>query len=300
MEYRTLGKNGPRVSLLGLGTWPIGGGMGHVDEQEAVKVIRTAVDLGVTMIDTAEGYRTSEEILGRALQDGYRARCFLATKATFDFSPEGIRKALENSLRMLQTDRIDLYQLHNWSEEQPVEASLEALLRAREQGKIRYFGVSNYRLEHMKRSLAVSRIQSNQVKYNLFDREIESEVVPYCREQGIGVIVHSPLAKGLLTGRYNRDHRFAADDERSGFPRFQGEAFARYLAVAGSLREVARDKGLTLVELALAWTMRLPEVGCVLAGAKSAAQLEEALGAVGVRFHDAELRRLDELTGGTR
>jgi aryl-alcohol dehydrogenase-like predicted oxidoreductase len=299
MDLRSLGAQGPQVSLLGLGTWPIGGGMGRVDEGEAVRLIRAAIDQGVTIIDTAEGYRRSEEIVGRALSDGYRQRCFLATKATFDFSPAGIQKAVENSLRTLRTDCIDLYQIHNWSDEQPVRDSLESMLRAREQGKIGYLGVSNYRREHMEQALHVTRLQSNQIQYNLFDRQVEAQDLPYCLKQGIGVVVHSPLAKGLLTGRYRRDHRFAADDERSGFPRFQGEAFARHLAAAEALRAVAESKGLTLVQLALAWAMRRPEVSSVLVGAKSLAQLEEALGAVGVSFTGNELRRIEELLGVT-
>lgn len=300
MEYRTLGRDGPEVSLLGLGTWPIGGGMGRVDEQEAVRLIRAAVDCGITMIDTAEGYRTSEEVVGRALQGGYRRRCFLATKATFDFSPEGIRTALESSLRKLGTDCIDLYQIHSWRDDQPVEDSLAALVRVREQGKIRWIGVSNYRRAHMQRALAAARFQANQVVYNLFDRQIEAEDLAYCREQGVGVIVHSPLAKGLLTGRYSSDHRFAADDERSGFPRFQGEAFDRYLAAAKGLGDLARARGLSLVQLALAWTMRRAEVGSVLVGAKSLGQLEQALGAVGPRLGESELAEIDRLVGETQ
>lgn len=298
MDYRTLGRDGPRVSLLGLGTWPIGGGMGRVDEQEAVRLIRAAVDCGITMIDTAEGYRTSEEVVGRALQGGYRQRCFLATKATFDFSPGGIRKALESSLRKLGTDCIDLYQIHNWSDQHPVEDSLETLVRAREQGTIRWIGVSNYRCAHLQRAVAVAPVQANQVMYNLFDRQIEAEDLACCRERGVGVIVHSPLAKGLLTGRYSSDHRFAADDERSGFPRFQGEAFARYLAAAKGLGDLARARGLSLVQLAIAWAMRPAAVGSVLVGAKSVAQLEEALGSVGVSLSDNDLAEIDRLAGG--
>jgi aryl-alcohol dehydrogenase-like predicted oxidoreductase len=298
MEFRQLGRDGPQVSVLGLGAWPIGGGMGQVEEQRAISTVRAAIDNGITLLDTAQAYRSSESTLGKALKDGYRERCFLATKASRDFSPEGIRSAMEDSLRALDVEYVDLYQIHNWRPQYPVEASMETMARLLEEGKTRYIGVSNYDAEQMAQALQTARIQSNQPRYNLFDRDIEAEDIPFCAQAGIGILAHSSLAKGLLTGTYAPGHVFPAADERSRFPRFQGETFARYLAAAECLKALAHDKGLTLVQLAIAWVLRLPALTCALVGAKSPAQVEEHLGAVGVSFTEDELSAIDECLAG--
>jgi aryl-alcohol dehydrogenase-like predicted oxidoreductase len=295
MEYRTLGDNGARVPVLGFGAWPIGGGLGRVDQREAIRTVRAAIDAGVTLLDTAEGYKTSESVIGEALRGGYREKCFLATKASFDFTAAGIRKALENSLRALRTDHVDLYQIHGWDPRVPVEASMEEMRRLQEHGKVRYIGVSNFLPEHMARAIEVCPVASNQVRYSLLFREIEAGTVDFCREHGIGIIVHSPLAKGLLTGHYRPESTFPPDDERSGFPDFQGNLFARHLQRASRLGEIARERGISLVQLAVAWTLRLPVVSCVLVGAKSSRQLAEHLGALGVTFTPAEENRIGEI-----
>jgi aryl-alcohol dehydrogenase-like predicted oxidoreductase len=293
MEYRQLGKDGPQVSVLGLGAWPLGGGMGHVDEATAIATIHAAIDHGVTLIDTAQSYRTSEAALGKALTGGYRERCFLATKVSGDYTREGIRSAIENSLPALDVDYVDLYQIHSWVPQYAIEESMETMARLQEEGKTRYVGVSNFNGEQMGQALGITRFQSNQPRYNLFDRQIEAEDIPFCAQEGIGILAHSPLAKGLLAGKYSPDYRFPADDERSGFPRFQGESFSRYLAVADRLQEVAHDKGLSLVQLAIAWLLRLSAITCVLVDAKNAGQVVGQLGAVGVTFGDDELARID-------
>jgi aryl-alcohol dehydrogenase-like predicted oxidoreductase len=297
MEYRQLGKDGPQVPVLGLGAWPIGGGMGHVAEGEAISTIHAAVDHGITLIDTAQGYLTSEATLGKALQNGYRARCFIATKVSRDYSRQGIRAAMEDSLRALRVDYVDLYQIHHWDERYPLEEMMETMARLQEEGKTRYIGVSNFSAEQMVQALEIARFQSNQPPYNLIDRQIERADIPFCEREGIGILVHSPLAKGLLAGKYSADHQFPADDERSTFARFQGEAFAGYLAAVERLKEVAQAKGLTLVQLALAWTLRLPAITCVLVGARNTAQVEAQLSAVGVTFSQEELARIDEIMG---
>jgi aryl-alcohol dehydrogenase-like predicted oxidoreductase len=294
MEYRQLGKEGPRVPVLGLGTWPLGGGMGLVDEQMAIATIHAAIDNGITLLDTAQGYRTSEATIGKALKGGYRERCFLATKVSGDYSPGAIRAAIENSLRSLDVEYVDLYQIHHWAPEYPIEESMEVMARLQQEGKTRIIGVSNLNAEQMAQALQVAPFYANQVRYNLFDRQIEAADVPFCEREGIGILVHSPLAKGLLTGKYAAGHRFAADDERSGFHRFQGKTFVRYLALARQLEEIALDKGVTLIQLAIAWALRLPAITCVLVGAKSPAQVDGHLGAVGVTFSDGELVRIEE------
>jgi aryl-alcohol dehydrogenase-like predicted oxidoreductase len=257
--------------------------------------VRAAIDSGITLLDTAQAYRSSEGVLGAALKDGYRERCFLATKASRDFSPQGIRAAIEDSLRALDVEYVDLYQIHRWQPEYPVEESMETLVRLQEEGKVRFFGVSNYNAKQMAQALQAARYHSNQVRYNLFDRGIEAEDAPFCAREGIGIMVHSPLAKGLLTSKYAPGHRFPDDDERSRFPRFQGETFDRYLDMAGKLAEVARDLELSLVQLAIAWALRLEPVSCVLVGAKNPGQVADHLGAVGARLGAEDLARIEAI-----
>jgi aryl-alcohol dehydrogenase-like predicted oxidoreductase len=298
MQTRQLGKSGPRVSALGFGAWPIGGGMGAVDEAAAIATVRAAIDHGLSLLDTAQAYRGSEALIGRALRDGYRARCFLASKASGDYSPAAIARACEASLRALGVDCIDLYQLHSWRADQPVEDSLAAMLALRDAGKIRFIGVSNYTMPQLERALKVAPIHAVQNRHNAFDREAEAAVLPFCGRAGVGFLSHSPLAKGLLAGGYTAATTFPPDDERSTFRRFKGEEFAAYLAVVEELKAVARDKGVTLVQLALAWLLRLPAVTCVLVGAKSPAQIAGRAAAARVVFSAAERARIETILAG--
>ena len=206
---------------------------------------------------------------------------------------------MENSLRALDVEYVDLYQIHGWTPQYPTEESMETMTRLQEEGKTCYIGVSNFNAAQMQQALQTARFQSNPSRYNLFDRQIEAEDIPFCGREGIGILAHSPLAKGLLTGKYTPTHKFPVDDERSGFPRFQGELFARYLAVADRLKEMALDKGLSLIQLAVAWLLRLPTITCVLVGAKNVGQVEEHLGAVGVAFSDDELVCIEEILAET-
>ena len=295
MQYRQLGKGGPEVTAVGLGAWPIGGGMGRVDEPNAIATVRTAIDSGITLLDTAQAYRTSEATLGRALKDGYRERCFLATKVSHNYSREDIEAAIENSLRNLDVEIVDLYQIHSWNREVPIEESMETMARLQEQGKVRYVGVSNFNAGQMQQAYGTAPFHSNQPRYNMFDRQIEAEDIPFCEQTGIGILAHSPLAKGLLTGRYRPGHTFPKDDERFERPRFQGALFARYLAVAEQLKAVAGDKGISLVQLAIAWILRLPAVTCVLVGAKNPEQVVEHVGAAEVAFSEEELARIEAI-----
>ncbi len=266
MEHRQLGRDGPQVSVLGLGAWPLGGGMGQVDERTAIDTIRAAIDSGVTLIDTAQAYRTSEATLGKALRGGYRERCFLATKVSGDYSREGILLAIDDSLRALDVEAVDLYQIHSWDDRYPIQESMETLAEVQAAGKARYLGVSNFDAEQMRQALQTARFHANQPRYNLFDREIEQDDILFYERHGIGLLAHSPLAKGLLTGKYSPGHRFP-DDERAQMPRFQVETLKRYLGVAKGLEAVAYDKGISLTQLAVAWLLRLPAVTCVLVGA---------------------------------
>ena len=267
--------------------------MGKMNEKTAIAIIHSAIDNGITTIDTAQYYRTSESIIGKALKNGYRSRCFIATKASYDFSRKGIVSAMENSLRALGTEYVDLYQIHNWDPVYPIEESMETMIRLREQGKTRYIGVSNFNKEQMQQALRTARFESNQLRYNMFDRRMEREAIPFCEQLGIGVLAHSPLAKGLLTGKYTIEYQFSQDDERSGFPRFQGKNFTSYLEVVEKLKRIARDKGLSMVQLSIAWILRKSAVSCVLVGAKNPQQVVGHLGGLGVQFTESELRRIE-------
>ncbi len=303
MEYRQLTRDGTQVSVIGLGTWPFGGGMGAMDDQTAIAITRAAIDNGINLIDTAQVYGESEERLGKALKDGYRDRCFLATKVwreqDNDYSPAAIYAAMDDSLRKLDVDYVDLYQIHHPDPSYPLDQTMEALDRLREQGKTRYIGVSNFWVEHMEEALTTTRLHTNQPRYNMLDRRIEAEVLPFCERNGIGIMAHSPLAKGLLTGRYRVGHKFPEDDERSRLSRFRGEPFAHYVKVADQLKQIAADKNLSLIQLAIGWLLRLSSVSCVLVGAKRPDQIHEHLGAAGVTFSDDELARIESILQDT-
>ena len=295
MKYRQLIRDGTQVSVIGLGTWPLGGHMGEMEVQTAISITRAAIDAGINLIDTAQAYHPSEARLGRALQDGYRERCFLASKVIGDYSAAGVQTALEDSLRNLNVDYVDLYQVHHPDPAYPFDQTMEALERLQEQGKTRYFGASNFGVEHMQAAFSGARFHTNQPRYNMLDRRVEAEVLPFCERHGIGVLAHSPLAKGLLTGRYRVGHRFPDDDERARLSRFQGESLAHYVDVADRLKELAADKGISLVQMAIGWLLRLPVVSCVLVGAKSPEQVREHLVAADVTFSSDELARIEAI-----
>ena len=298
MEKRQLGKDGDHVSVIGFGAWPIGGAMGAVDEGAAIATVHAVLDHGITLIDTAQSYRTSEQIIGKALKDGRRAQVFLATKVSRDYSPDGIRRAMENSLRALQTDHVDLYQIHGWNPQYPVDESMEMMEKLRQEGKTRYIGVSNYNVEQMELAAQTAPFHSLQPRYNLLDREIEAEILPHCEAHGIGILPHSPLAKGLLTGKYAPGHQFPADDERSGMARFQGEEFRQNLVIAEKLQAIAQERNLTLIQLAIGWQLRLSGITCVLVGAKTPEQVAEHVGGQGWQLTDAELQAIETVLAG--
>lgn len=293
ISNRQLGPNGPLVPAIGFGAWPIGGGMGAVDERTAVATVRAAIDAGITLIDTAQAYRGSEALIGEALREGYRERCFLATKVSGDYSPAALERALENSLRALRVDCIDLYQIHSWRADQPVEQSLEVMERARVAGKIRWLGVSNFNAQQLARALGAARIHAAQNRYNVLDRGDEAAVLPFCARAGVGYLAHSALAKGLLGGRYTPETRFSAADERSTFRRFSGAEFEAHLALVEKLKVFAAAKGISIVQLALAWILRRPEVTCVLVGARSSDQVVEYADAARVTFSPDELAAIE-------
>ena len=247
MHERRLGTNGPEIPVVGFGGWPIGGGMGTVDEETAVRTVREAIEQGITLIDTAEAYRTSESRIGKALKGIDRERYVLATN------------------------------------------------NFREKGKLKHIGVSNFRVEHMERALKVAPIVSNQINYNMFLRTPEKALIPFCSKHGVGIMVHSTLAKGFLAGKYSRSHRFASDDERSEFAQYKGETFNRYIDAVDELKAVAVDKEWTLIELAIAWVLRNREVTTALIGIKNPGQIEAPRKAGDRTLTAEDLARIEEI-----
>jgi aryl-alcohol dehydrogenase-like predicted oxidoreductase len=251
----------------------------------------------MTFIDTAEGYRISEVLLGQALR-GRRHRAFLATKVTGDHSPENMNRALTNSLRALGTDYIDLYQLHYPQPQHSIADTMATLVRFRDQGKIRYIGVSNFSTTAHTEACRHGAIDSSQPPYSMLLRGAEASILPFCRQAGIGVITHSTLAKGLLTGKYGMGHRFVPDDERSRMGAFAGKCFATALAVADRLKAWAAARQRTLSALAIAWVLAHPAVTAAIVGAKSPEQVRHNAEAADWELWPEDLAEIDTLLDG--
>ena len=272
--------------------------MGTLDERQAIRTLHHAFDQGVTLVDTAEAYRTSEEVVGRALASwsGPRERIFVATKVRGDDLSAGhIAAAAEESLRRLGVETIDLLQAHSWDAQHPIDETMRAFERLVSSGKVRWIGVSNFDVPQLEAAWQVRPFQALQPRYNLLDRAIEAAILPACQERGIGVLAHSPLAKGLLTGRYQPGHVFAADDERAHMARFQGAQFNRLLARTAPLGRWAAERGHSLLELAIAWVLSHPAVTVCLCGAKSPEQVDDHVRAAGWQLTAADRRELDRL-----
>jgi aryl-alcohol dehydrogenase-like predicted oxidoreductase len=306
-------RNAPdRMSRLGLGGYPLGGGYGTVGEDQAGATVETALELGITFIDTAEAYLDSEEKLGSILK-GRRDQVFLATKA-FPSEPytfENLQAALEGSLRRLQTDRIDLYQLHgpeDWLGPQerptPVDELADALSRLRQSGKALHIGVCNLPVPVMDDIASRTTIFSTQNLYSLIDRgdepdflhlAVETEIIPYAAANGLAFIAYSPLSRGLLVGGQDPGRRFTPDDERHYLPRYQPGVFEQYVALAERLHRWAADHGRTLTELAIAWTLQNPAVTSTLVGAKTPDQVRAFSRAADWKLDPGELAEIDAL-----
>jgi len=269
MEQIEIGSSGLKTSRIGLGTWAIGGWMwGGTDEAQSIATIRAAVERGITLIDTAPvyGFGRSEEIVGKALSEGkLRDKVRIATKLGLawkdgkvyrDSRPAHIRKEIEDSLRRLKTDVIDLYQVHWPDLETPIAETARALEDLRREGKIRAIGVSNYSTEQMEAFRAVAGLDAVQPPYNLFEREIEADVLPYAKGAGLTVLSYGALCRGLLSGKITAATRFEGDDLRKSDPKFQAPRRAQYLAAVGELDALARERfGKTVLALALRWVL---------------------------------------------
>jgi len=296
LEQRQLGRDGPMVPVIGLGGVHAGGHFGVLLEQRIADTVHFALDHGITLIDTAEGYGTSEAIIGRALKGRDRDSYFLATKASRDFSRQGILGAMDNSLRQLQVDYVDLYQMHGYSTKCPIEETMSTIEELRQQGKTRYLGVSNYNVEQMQAALKITRIHSLQPRYNILDREIEAETIPFCEQEGIGILVYSPLAQGVLGGKYKPGHKFADDDVR----RKQDRTFREIDELTPkleALRGIAERRGKSFVQLVMNSLLRQDAVTCLLVSCRTNEQALENVGAQGWRLTDEDWKEIERILG---
>jgi aryl-alcohol dehydrogenase-like predicted oxidoreductase len=269
MEFATIPETSIRISRVGLGTWAIGGWMwGGTDEEESINAISAAIDRGVNLIDTAPayGFGRSEEIVGRAIADsGRRSRVLIATKAGLEWkdgkvfrnaSRERIRREIGDSLRRLQTDYIDIYQVHWPDPLVSIEETAETMQTLFDQGKIRAIGVSNFSVAQIERFRRVAKLHVVQPPYNLFEREIEAELLPYCRQSGLATLTYGALCRGLLSGKLQEDAHFEGDDLRLTDPKFQPPRYAQYLAAVRRLDQFAGDNyRKRVIHLAVRWIL---------------------------------------------
>jgi aryl-alcohol dehydrogenase-like predicted oxidoreductase len=305
MRKVRLGRTGLDVSPICFGTWAFGGDWGDFDADEATAAIHHALELGINFFDTAQGYGfgTSEELLGRSLwQRVKREDVIVATKGGLrqdgddllrDSSAEWLTKGVEASLGHLGTDYIDLYQVHWPDADTPDEETGSALAKLVEAGKIRHVGVSNFSPEQMDSLSAHVQVEALQPPYHMFAREIEAEVLPYAERNDIGVLVYGPLAHGLLAGRWDESTTFDDGDWRSGSPDFSGDTFRRNLAVVEKLKGVAERLGVTLPQLAVAWTLANPAVDVAIVGGRRPDQLDGTASGADVQLSDDDLRTID-------
>lgn len=276
MQYRPLTRGGPQVSVLGFGLWPLAGQMGQVDHTEVFATLDMALERGVNLIDSAEYYAPANALIGPWLRR-HRNQVLLADKvAGDDLSPRHVRAALEQSLRELGCETIDLYQLHWPDAKTPLADTMGALTDLQAEGKIRFIGVSNFRLPELQEACRMAPVATCQPRLNLLHRGA-LELLPFCSERGLGVLAHSALAKGLLSGRISASHRFATSDERARLPDFSEAQREVHLAKVRRVQRVAQRHGRSLVQLALSWVLAQQGVSVALLGAKNRRQLEEAL-----------------------
>jgi aryl-alcohol dehydrogenase-like predicted oxidoreductase len=310
LEYIKIGGTNLVSSRIALGTWAIGGWMwGGTDEKESIRTIHAAFDQGVNLIDTAPvyGFGRSEEIVGEALrQRGRRESIILATKVGLDWTNgkiernstrQRILQELEDSLRRLQTDYIDIYQVHWPDPLVPVEETAATLRELYEQGKIRAIGVSNYSPEEMARFRAVAPLHTIQPPYNLFEREIERNVLPFALGRGLTTLTYGALCRGLLSGAMRTDRQFAKDDMRKTTdPKFQPRHFAEYLNAVSQLDRFARDNyGKRVIHLAVRWLLDQPGVGVALWGARRPEQLAPIQEVIGWSLGKSDYAAIDAI-----
>jgi aryl-alcohol dehydrogenase-like predicted oxidoreductase len=311
MQTRQLGKTELFITPLGFGSWAIGGGgwqfgWGAQDERESSAAIRRALDLGINWIDTAAVYGLghSEEVVGRALK-GRAERPYIFTKCSMVWDEKGkishslrresIRREVEDSLRRLRVEAIDLYQIH-WPEPAvDLEEGWSTLSELKREGKVRYIGVSNFNIAQLQRAMKIDHVDSLQPPYSLIHPAVEDEILPFCEKNGIGVIVYSPMMSGLLSGRMTQEriNNFPDDDWRKHNAEFQEPRLYRNLWLAELLKSIGRHHGLSAGEMAIAWALRLSAVTGAIVGGRSPEQVDGIVGAADFRLSEDEIDGID-------
>lgn len=324
MEKRALGKSGLPVSPIALGAWAIGGWMwGGSDKKDSLRAIHACLEHGITSLDTAPiyGFGHSELVVGEAIK-GKRHKYEILTKAgmrwegtqgeyyfttndnsgiqrdVYKYSGrESIIAECEESLKRLGTDYIDLYQIHWPDLTTPIEEAMEAFRILKEQGKIRAAGVSNYSVEQMELASSVLELSSNQVPYSMVRREIELDVAPWCQKNDCGILAYSPLQRGLLTGKITPDYPFTPGDSRPETPHFKVNNLIHTNKFLDKIRPLAEEKGATLSQLVIAWTLRQPGITVALVGARSEDQVIQNAGAMGIELNSEQLEIINSQLG---
>src|SRR5580700_54897 len=308
MEQRRVGKNGPPVGALGLGCMGMSEFYGAGDEAESIRTIHRAIELGVTMLDTADMYGpyTNEQLVGKAIADR-RDKVFLATKfgivrdlvdpskRSIVGKPDYVRSACDASLKRLGVEHIDLYYQHRVDTSTPIEETVGAMAELVQAGKVRQIGLSEASPQTLRRAVKIHPITALQTEYSLWSRDPEDELLALCRELGVGFVAYSPLGRGFLTGEFKRFEDFPADDFRRFSPRFQGENFQRNLDLVHRVEQIAKEEGCKPSQLALAWVLAQDKNIVPIPGTKRRKYLEENVAAIDVKLTKEDLRRIEEI-----
>ncbi|HEY3992352.1 MAG TPA: aldo/keto reductase [Ktedonobacteraceae bacterium] len=313
MKTRKLGNTDMQITPIGFGSWAVGGGnwefgWGEQDDTDSIAAIKRALDLGINWIDTAAAYGLghSEEIVAAALK-GRVDHPYIFTKCSLvwnegertihhSLKAASIRREVEGSLRRLNVEAIDLYQIHWPDPEEDIEEGWQTMADLKKEGKVRYIGVSNFNVSQLRRIMPIAPVSSLQPPYSLINREVEKEILPFCQQNNIGVIVYSPMQSGLLTGQMTRERiaQLPEDDWRKRDEQFQEPRLSRNLALVDKLREIALLYQRSPAEAAIAWTLRNPAVTGAIVGARNPQQVDTIVGAAEFRLNDLELGEIED------